>query len=211
VCLEGVAGDGGPFFFVHLLLMVDRKSTISVEKPRVRKPGTPMRNRARPLALVLAAGAVVLARPAGAVTQTATVNANIVKPLELVSTQNLDLGTISLTPGSWSGATVGISQAGVLSCANPNLVCSGTAQVAKYKVTGTNKMVVLIHAPNVVMVNQADGSKTLTLVTDSPSQITLTSSGEPGITFPIGGTITVSGSTAGGDYRGTFNVTVEYQ
>ena len=170
-----------------------------------------MRSSARLLSLVIVAGMALAGTPALAVTQTAAVNANVVKPLELVRVQDFDLGTISLTPGSWTGAVVSLSQAGVRTCANPNLICSGAAQVAKYKVTGTNKMVVLIHAPNVTMVNQADASKTLTLVTDAPGQITLTSSGEPGITFPIGGRITLNGSTAGGDYQGTFNVTVEYQ
>ncbi len=170
-----------------------------------------MRSLAHPISLVIFAGAALFAPPARAVTQTAAVNANVVKPLELVRVQDFDLGTISLTPGSWTGAIVSISQAGVRSCANSNLVCTGSAQVAKYKVTGTNKMVVLIHSPDVTLVNQADASKTLTLVTDAPGQVTLTSSGEPGVTFPIGGRITLNGSTAGGDYQGTFNVTAEYQ
>ena len=170
-----------------------------------------MRNAARLASLVIAAGAAFVAQPVGAVTQTATVNASVVKPLELTRIQDLDLGTISLTPGTWSGATVGISRAGVLTCANPNFVCSGTAQVAIYNVVGTNKGVVLIHAPNVTLVNQADTTKALTLVVDAPASVTLTNSGQPGVNFPIGGSITVSGSTAGGDYQGTFNLTVEYQ
>ncbi len=169
-----------------------------------------MRNLARCLSFCVAASAVLAAAPAAAVTQSAAVNANVVKPLELVRMQDLDLGSISLTPGSWS-TTVGISQAGVLSCASPNLVCTGLAQPAKYQVTGTNKMVVLIHAPNVTLVNQSDPSKTLTLVPDAPSQIPLPNSGQPGVVFSIGGTITLTGSTASGDYTGTFNVTAEYQ
>jgi Domain of unknown function (DUF4402) len=165
----------------------------------------------RHLLLVVVAGAAFVARPAGAVTQTAAVNANVVKPLVLTRIQDLDLGTISLTPGTWSGATVSLSRAGVRACANPNLVCSGTAQVAKYNVVGTNKGVVLIHAPNVTLVNLTDPTRTLTLVVDSPASVTLTNSGQPGVDFPIGGSITLNGSTAGGDYQGTFNVTVEYQ
>lgn len=169
-----------------------------------------MRNLARGLSLCLALAALLAARPAGAVTQTAAVNANVVKPLELVRVQDLDLGSVSLTPGSWS-ATLSISQAGVLSCANPNLVCTGAVQVAKYQVTGTNKLTVLIRAPNVRLVNQSDPSKTLTLVPDAPAQIPLPNSGQPGVVFPIGGSITLTGSTDSGDYVGTFNVTAEYQ
>jgi hypothetical protein len=169
-----------------------------------------MRSFARCLSFCVTASAVLAATPAAAVTQSAAVNANVVKPLELVRMQDLDLGSISLTPGSWS-ATVAISQAGVLSCAGPNLICTGAAQPAKYQVTGTNRMVVLIHAPNVTLVNQADASKTLTLVPDAPGQIPLPNSGQPGVVFSVGGSITLTGSTASGDYTGTFNVTAEYQ
>lgn len=169
-----------------------------------------MRSFARGLSLCLGFTALLASVPVGAVTQSAAVNANVVKPLELVRVQDLDLGSISLTPGSWSAA-VSISQAGVLSCANPNLVCTGAVQVAKYQVTGTNKLTVLIRAPSVTLVNQSDPSKTLTLVPDAPAQIPLPNSGQPGIVFPIGGSVTLTGSTASGDYVGTFNVTAEYQ
>ena len=118
-------------------------------------------------------------------TQTATVNAKVVKPLTLISVQNLDLGTITLGPGTLANANVGISKSGVFTCANANLICTGATQVAKYKVTGTNKQTVLISTPNVTLINQADPSKTLTMVVDSPGSVILTTSGEPGITFYI--------------------------
>lgn len=169
-----------------------------------------MRHLVRSVALCVAPAAIVAAAPARAVTQTAAVTGSVVKPLELVRVQDLDLGSISLTPGSWS-ATVAISQAGVLSCTNSNLLCTGAVQPAKYFVSGTNKMVVLINAPNVTLINQSDSTKTLTLVPDAPGQVTLPNSGQPGITFSIGGSIALNGSTASGDYVGTFNVTAEYQ
>jgi hypothetical protein len=169
-----------------------------------------MRNLVGSLLFCLAFSAILTAAPAGAATQVAAVNGTAVKPLELTRIQDLELGSISLTPGSWS-ATVSLSQAGVLSCANANLICTGAVKTAKYNVTGSNNMVVLIHAPNVTLVNQSDSTKTLTLVADAPSSVTLTSSGAPGVTFPIGGRITLTGSTTAGDYTGTFNVTVEYQ
>jgi hypothetical protein len=61
------------------------------------------------------------------------------------------------------------------------------------------------------MVNQADPTQTLTLAVDNPGQVTLTSSGEPGVTFGIGGSVTLSSTTPTGNYSGTFNVTVDYQ
>jgi hypothetical protein len=149
--------------------------------------------------------------PALAVTQNASIHATVIKPLTLTSVQNLDLGTITLQPGSWTAATVGISRAGVFTCTNANVVCSGATAVARYKVTGTNKQVVRITVPNVTLVDQADPTQTLTLVVDSPGAVTLTSSGEPGSTFDLGGSIMLSSTTASGDYSGTFQVTVDYQ
>ena len=169
-----------------------------------------MLGRRRSRLLLFAPIAFAIAAPAGAATQNATVNATVVRPLTLASQQNLDLGTITLSLGTWSGATVGISKTGVFSC-SAKVICTGAPQVAKYKVTGTNKMVVVITAPNVTMVNQADPTQKLTLVVDNPGQVTLTSSGEPGITFSLGGSVTLSSSTSTGDYTGTFNVTVDYQ
>jgi hypothetical protein len=160
--------------------------------------------------LISACLALASAGPADAATQNATVNANVVRALTLTSLQNLNLGTITLSPGTWSGATVGISKTGTFTC-SAKLICTGSTSVASYKVTGSNKMVVKITAPDVTMVDQADPTKTLTLKVDNPGQVTLTSSGEPGVNFNLGGTITLDSTTATGTYSGTFQVTVDYQ
>jgi hypothetical protein len=147
---------------------------------------------------------------ARAATQVAQVNASVVKPLILTRLQDLNLGTVTLGAGAWSGATVGISRAGVFSCANANLTCTGATQVAQYNVSGTNNQTVKITAPNVTLVNQSDSTQTLILVTDSPTSVLLTNSGPPGTNFSIGGSISLNSSTVAGTYSGTFNVTVEY-
>jgi len=161
-------------------------------------------------AILLLIGALAGAGGAHAATQVAQVNANVVKPLILTRLQNLNLGTIALGPGTWSGATVGISRAGAFSCANANLTCTGATQVAQYNVSGTNNQTVRITAPNVTLINQSDSTQTLILVTDSPASVLLTNSGPPGTNFSIGGSITLSSTTVGGTYTGTFNVTVDY-
>jgi len=61
------------------------------------------------------------------------------------------------------------------------------------------------------MVNQLDSTKTLTLTPDNQATVTLTNSGNPGTNVPIGGSITLDSTTAGGTYVGTFNVTADYQ
>ncbi|MEO8454211.1 MAG: DUF4402 domain-containing protein [Sphingomicrobium sp.] len=168
----------------------------------------PQRCRPRLIAILICAFST--GGPAHAATQVAQVNANVVKPLILTWLQNLDLGTITLAPGTWSGATVAITRSGVFSCASASLTCTGATQVARYNVSGTNNTNVKITAPNVTLVNASDATKTLTLVVDSPGSAVLTNSGQPGTNFSLGGSITVDSSTAGGVYVGTFNVTVDY-
>jgi uncharacterized protein DUF4402 len=160
-----------------------------------------------PVALLLALAVPGLARAA---TQVVPVHAKPTKPLSLTSVQDLNLGTIALAAGTWSGATVSISRTGQFSCANANLTCTGVPQVATYSVSGSNNEVVKITAPNVVLTNQADPTRTLTLVVDSPGTVTLDTGGKKGTDFSLGGSITVSSSTSGGVYAGTFDVTVDY-
>jgi len=169
-----------------------------------------MTSYARNLMLVLGGCTAALGAPAHAVTQSATVTAQVVKPLTLTALQDLNLGTISLGSGNWSGASVGISQTGVFTC-SVKVICTGTQQVAQFNVTGTNKMVVLISVPNVTLVNQNNPAQTLNLFVDSPGQATLPNAGQQGVNFNVGGSITLSSTTVGGTYRGTINVTVDYQ
>lgn len=141
----------------------------------------------------------------------ATASAKIVKPLTLTWVQDLDLGTVLLSgAGAWTGATVGISRAGVFSCTNTNVTCSGATKVAKYKVTGTNNQAVTINAGNVTLTNQNDNTKTLVMAIDNPGTVNLANSGNVGLEFSLGGAINVASTTADGVYLGTFNVTVNY-
>ena len=161
-------------------------------------------------AIAILASALAAGAPGRAATQTAQVSASVTKPLVLTATQDFDLGTVLLGPGTWSGAMIGISRAGVFTCNNAHLTCSGATSAAIYNVSGTNRQTVRITAPNVTLVSQSDPSKTLTLVLDKPTSVTLTNSGPPGTNFSIGGSISLSSTTPTGLYTGTFNVTVEY-
>lgn len=167
----------------------------------------------RMTSLAAVAAATFAATPALAVapTQNATATARIVKPLTLSWVRDLDLGTIVLSgAGAWAGANVGISRAGVFTCTNANTTCSGATQTAQYKVTGTNNQVVTVNAPNVTLTNQNDGVSTLLMTVDNPGTVNLGNSGASGLTFDLGGQITVASTTPDGTYLGTFNVTVNY-
>jgi hypothetical protein len=141
----------------------------------------------------------------------ATATARILKPLTLKSTQNLDLGTIVLSGAGAFTATVGIDRNGVFNCdgSSGNVTCSGTVQPASYNVQGTNNQVLDIAAGPVTMTGSNGGS--LTLTPDFAPTVTLTSSGSPGVDFGVGGSISVSDTTLGGVYIGTFAVTADYQ
>ena len=162
------------------------------------------------IAALAAAFAAGFGAPAKGATVTAQVNAQVVKPLTIERVQDLDLGTMVLGPGSWSGATVKLSRAGILTCP-ANLTCSGATQVAIYNVVGTKSQQVVMTVPKVTLVNQLDSSKTLVLTPDNQATVQLTNSGKPGTNVPIGGSITINSTTAGGTYVGTFNVTADYQ
>ena len=153
---------------------------------------------------------LAIGAPAVAATAVAQVTASGVKPLLLTKLQDLDLGSVTLATGVWSNATVSLSQAGVLSCANANITCTGATTVASYNVQGSKQNTVHISAPNVTLVNQSDSTQTLTLVTDAPATLVLANSGFPGSDFSIGGSVTVNSTTPAGTYVGTFNVTVDY-
>ena len=148
---------------------------------------------------------------ARAATVTASVSASNVKPLLLTKVQDLSLGTVTLGPGTWSNATVSVSQSGVLSCGNANLTCTGAVAAATYNVQGSNQQTVLISAPNLILTNQTDPTQTLAMTTSAPASVVLTNSGFPGVNFSIGGSVTLNSTTSGGTYVGTFNVTVDYQ
>ena len=167
----------------------------------------------RVTSLAATAAFILTATPALAVgpNQNSTATARVVKPLTLTWVRDLDLGTIVLSgAGVWSGANVGITRAGVFSCANANTTCSGSTQTAQYKITGTNNQVVTVNSGNVTLTNQNDGVSTLLMTVDNPGTVNLGNSGSSGLTFDLGGQITVASNTPDGTYTGTFNVTVNY-
>lgn len=143
-------------------------------------------------------------------TQQATATARVVKPLTIAWKQDLDLGTIVLGSGSWTGADVGITYGKAFSCTNTNVTCSGTPKTAEYTVTGTNNQVVTINASDVTLTNQNDNTQTLLLKLSSPGTFNLGNSGSSGTVFDLGGQVTVNSDTVDGTYSGTFAVTVNY-
>lgn len=159
---------------------------------------------ALPIALAWAACPGALANAA---TVNASVNAKVVKPLQLTSKQSLDFGQVVLgtVPGSW---TLAISTAGVRTCPPP-LLCTGAARPAILNVTGSNGNVIYIRTTPTDLTNGA-GNR-LRFTPAAPATVTLTNSGNQGKDFNVGGSITLSSATPDGAYSGIIQVTVDYQ
>ena len=157
------------------------------------------------IALMLAASPAAAVTPASQ----ATANAKIYKPLTISKVQNLDFGVIVLGAGTWSGEVVSLSQAGALTCGGgTNLTCSGSPQVAKYHLVGTNNATVTVSSPGFNLT----GPGTLAFTPNAPATVNLGATGSTaGVDFSIGGSITLASTTPDGVYSGTFAVTADYQ
>ena len=157
--------------------------------------------------LVAAMLALLQSAPAEAGTANAVVKAGLIKPLALTAKQDFDFGQIIL-PLSGSAVTISVSQAGVRTCPAP-ASCNGLAKQAIFNVQGSNQQIVKISAPSINLTNAA--GNTLLFTPIAPATVTLTNSGNPGLDFNIGGSITVSSTTPDGNYTGTLVVTADYQ
>jgi hypothetical protein len=155
------------------------------------------------------------AAPAAAAPVTASTDANahakIMKPLQLVGTQDLDFGTLVI---SGTGTQVmHVDQTGALSGCGAVITCSGTPQTAVYNVKGTPNATVTVDAGTTVTLTNANDGSTLALTPDAPATVALdTNAASTGDNFNIGGSITIdSAATTDGVYSGTFAVSVDYQ
>lgn len=166
-----------------------------------------MKNFARIAAAAAATtlfAAPALAAPTGATTP-ATARAQIVKPLVLTATQNIDFGTILLTNVTGTNA-VSISQTGAITC-GAGLSCSATGKQAIFNVAGSNNQVVKIVT---TAANISNGITNLLFTPSAPASVLLTNSGVPGTNFNVGGSFSIDMATTDGVYTGNLNVTVDY-
>lgn len=137
---------------------------------------------------------------------TATMSANIAKPVQLTKIQDMDYGTLLVS--NYTGTrNVVMTRAGAVTCP-VEITCSGAPKQARFNIQGSNKMVVGITVTSGGLVN---GSSTIPFTPDVASSVTMTNSGAPGTNVDIGGTLTVDGSIPGGLYTGTLTITADYQ
>lgn len=150
-------------------------------------------SRAKCAAMAIVACGTVAATPAPCSAQTVTKVANLV------------FGKI--VRGASSG-TISISTAGARTCPAP-LTCYGSVSAAQFTIAGTNNRDVSISvSPSVTLTASGGGTMTASL-TNSATRLRIRSNSTNA--FAVGGSLTINGSQAAGNYTGTFTVTVNYR
>lgn len=135
------------------------------------------------------------------------VKVKVTKPLVLSVKQDLDFGQIILARTAGT-RTVAIGTTGTLSC-GVGLTCTGAARQAIFNVTGSRGEVARISTVASNLTNATGGTILFTPV--APASVTFTNSGNNGIDFGVGGSISLTATTADGIYSGMLEVTVDYQ
>ena len=156
--------------------------------------------------LAASLAAVAIASPATAAQTTAVTSVNVVRPVALSKLQDMDFGTLSFA-GFTGSRTIALSRLGAVTCA-ADIVCSGVGKQARFNITGTNKLVVLLTYSGGTLSN---GTDSIPFTANGPASVTMINSGAPGLDVDIGGSLTISPTLIGGVYSGTMTVTADYQ
>lgn len=165
--------------------------------------------------LALAAATVAYASPSFAAPVTtapvaaaapATATAQIVDPLTLTKTADLNFGTL-IKNTMTATRTVTIKEDGTITCST-ELLCGGTTSSAAFDVAGSANQVVKVYVAPSTLAGPGTAKLTFTPTAASASPLTLSSTGAA--SFKVGGSIDVAPTTTAGIYSGNMDVTVDY-
>jgi hypothetical protein len=165
---------------------------------------TKFRIGAAGVALISALG---MATSANAATASANANANILAPLTIAKTADLDFGTIAVNGAGT--VIIGATAAPTRTCVAP-LVCSGTHNAAAFNVTGQTGSSVSVGFNSVTTLTGPGDPMVLSNMSNSAPASVMTLAAGPNALY-VGGELAVAATQAAGAYVGTFNVVVLYQ
>jgi hypothetical protein len=162
------------------------------------------------LAMLVALPGAAIAQSGGSAGVNAPANVRVFRPLQLVALRNLDFGTIVLGTLT-SSQTVSVRPSGRTCGSNGQLTCSGAFSTAQYRVTGQNNQAVMIRSatPTATLTNATGHQLALTPI--FPGSVTMPNSGNQGVTFEVGGSLTIAPTTPDGVYSGPIDIQVNYQ
>ena len=170
--------------------------------------------------MLLVAGATMLfaspalAGPGSPSAKTAVTNtrAQIVEPLTFAKVQDLDFATIVKTPAMAAATnyTLTLNDSGALSgCGvGTGMLCTGTTLAAKFTATGTPGQLVYIYTN--VSETMSNGAATLVFTPNQAVPNATINAATGDVTFGVGGSITITKTTAPGTYTGVMTVTADY-
>ena len=139
---------------------------------------------------------------------TATVNAHIVSPINISTSDNINFGKIVKTT---EGGIVEIPTDGGNRIIPSDMDIVSESSAATFTVTAEENTTYSVSIPSLVMKNTVDDSKTMTVDFTHSLGEGNTSSGNTDETFVVGGKLNVGGNQAEGSYTGTATVTVSYE
>lgn len=152
-----------------------------------------------------AIAAPVTTAPVAAATP-ATATAQIVEPLTLTKTADLNFGTLVKNVMT-ATRTVTIKEDGTITCST-ELLCGGTTSSAAFDVLGSGNQIIKVYvAPSTL---NGPGTSTLLFSPTAASASPLTLSASGAGSFKVGGSINVAPTTTAGIYSGDMDVTVDY-
>lgn len=167
------------------------------------------------------AGAVIAAAMASTGAQAATANADarveILTPVTIVKTSDLDFGLIAT-----SGAgTVAVAQSGGAKSCTGAVTCVGTTGVlASFNVTAVTGQTVAVSVGNTSLVGPTGSVAMPAALRLAGTGVTVTGAGlntgtytsaATAKTITVGGTVTVGATQLAGVYTGAFTLTADYQ
>jgi hypothetical protein len=141
-----------------------------------------------------------------AATTPATATAQIVDPLKLTKTSDLNFGTL-IKNSMTAPKVVAIDESGVVTC-TAELLCGGTTTAANFDVAGSAGQLVKVYIAPTNLKNPGGAILVFTPASSAvASALTLTNGAA---SFAVGGSITVDPLTPVGIYSGDMDVTVDY-
>lgn len=133
--------------------------------------------------------------------------ANILEPITISKTLDLDFGDIISQTALF---TVTVTPEGVRSASNATAILTATGQAAAFTVggAGSHSFAVTLPSTPVTIKNSADDEMTITGFSHNLGATPALSGGTASLT--VGAVLNVGAAQASGQYTGNFNVTVAY-
>jgi Mat/Ecp fimbriae major subunit len=150
------------------------------------------------------AAAALVSTGAQAATEIADARVEIIAPVTLLQTAQLDFGIVA--PGAGAGTVTMGTGSGTPTC-SAGLTCVGGGSRGTFDLTAAAGYSVDITVDTSTSLSNGAQSMTLTL---APGAATIIANGGTQ-TFYVGGSLAVGANQAAGTYVGTYDVSAEYQ